>query len=180
MANGAVLSAREARVEEGHKFEEKFFGFSPIFDPNKIHRRSEKISFGEILNETLQQQEIMQWKPRKPRTWLAKKLFDAVKMRLPKYVRNELLLCCALGTPMDYIGVDGFFVLECHPHFVVTFDLTRCGCPQKQVSLRANGLITINDMYRNERINHIASIIAKSLIGALRHRWRSNKKRLWW
>jgi hypothetical protein len=178
-ASGATTDIA-AKIEEGHQFERDFFGFSPTFDPDDANFGGKRITLHESLPEVLRRQQDLLWNPEKPNTRLAGKLLWVVKEKLPRNIRGETLLCCALGTPLDYIGIDGFFILDCNKHGPITFNLARTACRLQRRKLKANGLITIADMEHDERLRRIGSVVAQSLLRALNKRnGKTTRRRLW-
>lgn len=173
MVNRLVSVEEQRRFEQGHEFERDFFGFSPTFDPDKIDfdvKKKKKIFLDNVRKVILSQRKLS-WDPKAPKTWRAKNLYFAVKSQLPKTQKNEILLCCALGTTLDWIyGIDGFFVLESNPLGPITFNLARSDCKAQKKKLKANGLITPQDVSNHERIKRIGIITSHHLLRALRKR----------
>lgn len=168
MISGPALTNKltpKEMTEQGRQFEEDFFGERPkVQDLSTVCCGTGK-SFHKNLFKVIEvQRTLFKWDPRNPKTELARKLFNAVKERLSRRVRAGLHLCCALGTPLDYMhGIDGFFFLWDNQEKPVTFDLARAGTWAKRMKLQANLLITIEDMDSWKTTQHIGAKISTKL-----------------
>jgi hypothetical protein len=178
--NDRQISIAE-QMEEGHKLEESFFGLRSIYDSKTVRRGYGGITFQKSLVRTLQAQAEFLWDPKKPKTLPAISLFEAVQLALPKDAKEKLLLCCALGTPLDFFfGIDGFFMISSNAQFLMSFDLARSNCFRKRQRLKANGLITPEDLSNPKRILCIGSIISTQLIIGMSKKWiKPTRERLW-
>ena len=181
MASGLFSPLVAAHVEEGYQFEEDFFGFRSKFDPeDPIFEGVKETTFHENVAKALELQETIPWDPRRPGTEMSWDLFRTVRHELPKEFRNELLICCALGTPLDLMGIDGFFLLDGNILGTVTFDLVRTRGLGQIKRLKANGLISPTDMRQREKLERISKKIAHRLVRA-RHKKSgiSSHRRMW-
>lgn len=181
IVSAANLTKQRKQIEEGYWFEEAFFGISSRdFNPCKIHG-GERTTFYEKLARAIQLQAALSWDPRAPHTKLAKNLFLEVKKNLPGRIKERVLLCCTIGTPLDYFhGIDGCFILEDNTHGPVTFNLARTNCWFQRKKLRANGLITPADMARRQRVQYIGGIVAYRLLRAMRRKDGKTKRNRFW
>jgi len=122
---------------DGYGFERLFSGVSFI-DVPAIFRRQRKIKLDDAVRYVIRCQNKFGWDPRRPRTKLARAIYDRVSRKL-KLLGNkeELLLCICVGTCLDCMGIDCF--LKCGRK-IVTIDLTIS--PKGKISPRADVVIT--------------------------------------
>jgi hypothetical protein len=110
------VSEKDAQIQIGYDFEMKVFGMS-----SKGRKRPYPHLYEHALSLVKQGQKELKWDSLYPKTEIAKKLFDAVKLYLPRELSQKLNLFCAIGTSLDrHYGIDGFFAIE---DVEVTFDL---------------------------------------------------------
>jgi hypothetical protein len=80
------------------------------------------------------------WDSKKPRTEIAKKLFENVQIYLGEALSDRLELYCSIGTALDqHHGIDGFFTIGTHD---ITFDLST----HLKKDYKAKFLITPGDL----------------------------------
>ena len=148
--------------DDGYQFEKEIFDISsreiaPFIKHyfNYKHRRYRQSNF---LNDFLIvkniQEECFNWDPGKPHTEIGRILLQILSRYL-RDGRGKVKLFCALGTPMDYRGVDCFFEKD---GYIVTIDWTISKEKTQKKKHVADFVISANDLRYDEHYKILKSV----------------------
>ena len=139
---------------DGYGFERAFYGLASIDVDSRLrcHRVS---SLHDGIRRVMGCQYLLDWNPKRPKTELARCLFRRVASRLC-HGGKDLRLFSAIGTIVDAMGVDGFFLFNDR---IVTIDLT---VSRGKDSPRAHLILTRENFVRDQHYR-IGDWIARAL-----------------
>lgn len=149
-----------SRESDGYGFEAEVCGCS-YPDVEAKHRRKGKIRFENAVKYVMIIQKKLGCDPCRPKTKLAKAVFDRIQnqLRLAGH-KEKLRFFVCVGTCLDCLGVDCFF--KCGNR-IVTIDLYSGRLRHKGGQIRADIVLRRSD-FVHDRYYQVADKIAKMLL----------------
>ncbi len=151
----------ESAPGDGYGFEVEVCGCSFLQTDPKHRRHQRRIGFQDALRHVVAIQRKLGCNPCRPKTKLAKAMFDRITSRLRLAGNKEpLKFFVCVGTHMDCLGVDCFF--RCGNR-LVTIDLYSGQMKKKSGQVRADIILRRSDFLSNDYYR-VADKIAEMLL----------------